>query len=191
MPSRTDMKALVLLVVIYGVAIGPMRAKAEQSNETYSEESVLSEASSFLGEGAEGIGDVIEKLFKDLGKPNAYIEGQEARGALGIGARCGNRTLFLKCGGQTEVHWVCLLGSRRVRTHRRSLFWSIHLPSVEALFQRFPAWDRSFYFVGGVSANYHQVDDTILAPIRLGAGLLAGVNIGYMKYTHSKTWNPF
>ena len=66
-----------------------------------------------------------------------------------------------------------------------------HLPNVEALFQRFPALDGSFYFVGGVSANYHQVDDTILAPIRLGAGLRAGVNIGYMKYTRSKTWNPF
>ena len=65
------------------------------------------------------------------------------------------------------------------------------LPNVDALFQRFPALDGSFYFVGGVSANYHQVDDIILAPIRLGAGFRAGVNIGYMKYTRSRTWNPF
>ena len=65
------------------------------------------------------------------------------------------------------------------------------LPNVDALFRRFPALDGSFYFVGGVSANYHQADDIILAPIRLGAGFRAGVNIGYMKYTRSKTWNPF
>ena len=192
MPSRIDMRALVLLVVIYGAAIGPVRADAEQSNATYSEESVLGKASSFLGEGAEGVGDVIEKLFEDLGKPNAYIKGQEASGALGIGARYGNGTLFLKSGGQTKVHWSGPSIGLDAGANASKVFVLVyHLPNVEALFQRLPALDGSFYFVGGVSANYHQVDDTILAPIRLGAGLRAGVNIGYMKYTRSKTWNPF
>ena len=77
MPSRIDMRALVLLVVIYGAAIGPVRADAEQSNATYSEESVLGEASSFLGEGAEGVGDVIEKLFEDLGNPTLTLRARK------------------------------------------------------------------------------------------------------------------
>ncbi|MEE8055884.1 MAG: EipA family protein, partial [Gammaproteobacteria bacterium] len=29
------------------------------------------------------------------------------------------------------------------------------------------------------------------APIRLGGGLRAGVNVGYMKYSRERTWNPF
>ncbi len=192
MRSSFDIRALMLLVAIYGVAGDSVRADDEQSNGTYSEESVLSEASDFLGEGAEGIGDVIEKLFKDLGKPNAYIKGQEASGALGIGARYGNGTLVLKSGNQTKVHWSGPSIGFDAGANVSKVFVLVYqLPNVKALFQRFPALDGSFYFVGGVSANYHQVDDIILAPIRLGAGLRAGVNIGYMKYTRSRTWNPF
>jgi hypothetical protein len=66
-----------------------------------------------------------------------------------------------------------------------------HLPSTDALFQRFPALDGGLYFVVGVSANYHQSGNIILAPMRLGVGLRAGVNVGYMKYACKKTWNPF
>ena len=63
--------------------------------------------------------------------------------------------------------------------------------TIDNLFQRFPAIDGSYYFVGGVGANYHQSGKIILAPIRLGVGLRAGINVGYMKYTRERTWNPF
>ena len=66
-----------------------------------------------------------------------------------------------------------------------------NLPNTEAIFQRFPAIDGSFYFIGGVGANYHQVDNLVLAPMRFGAGFRAGVNIGYMHYRKEKSWNPF
>jgi hypothetical protein len=79
--------------------------------------------------------------------------------------------LYLKAGGTTKVHWS---GP------------SIGFDAGANVSKVFV-----FYVIGGVSANYHQADDIILAPIRLGAGLRAGVNIGYMKYTRRKTWNPF
>ena len=66
-----------------------------------------------------------------------------------------------------------------------------HLPNSEALFQRFPAVDGSFYYVGGAGINYQQRDNIILAPIRLGVGLRAGASIGYVHYTKTKTLNPF
>ena len=66
-----------------------------------------------------------------------------------------------------------------------------NLPSHATIFQRFPAIDGSFYYIGGVGANYHQVDNIVLAPIRLGVGFRAGVNVGYMSYSREKTWNPF
>ena len=161
------------------------------ADDTFDQDSVLSEANEFLGDGAEGIAEVIEKIFADMGRPNAFIKGQEASGALVIGARYGNGTLHRK-GGNKKVHWSGPSIGFDAGANASKVFVLIyHLPNVDALFQRFPAIDGSFYFVGGVSANYHQSGDIILAPVRLGAGLRAGVNIGYMKYTRKKTWNPF
>ena len=160
--------------------------------DTYDQDSVLEDASEFLGEGAEGIAEVIEKLFADLGKPNAVIKGKEASGALGIGARYGDGTLHFKSGGNTKVHWTGpSIGFDAGGNVSKVFVLVYHLPNADTLFQRFPAVDGSIYVVGGISANYHQSGDIILAPIRLGAGLRTGINVGYMKYTKESTWNPF
>ncbi len=164
---------------------------ATADDGTYTRDSVLTEAGDFLGAGAEGVAEVIEKLFQDLGRPTGFIKGNEASGALGIGARYGNGTLQLKSGGGRTVHWTGPSIGFDAGANASKVFVLVyHLHQVDDLFQRFPALDGSFYFVGGVSANYHQSGDIILAPIRLGGGLRAGVNIGYMKYTREKTWNP-
>ena len=65
-----------------------------------------------------------------------------------------------------------------------------HLPATDALFKRFPAVEGSIYLVAGIGANYHQSGDIILAPIRTGMGLRAGVNFGYLHYTRRKSWIP-
>lgn len=177
------------LAILISIAAIPGSTFGE---ETFGQQSVLNEATAFLGEGTEGVAEVVEKLFSDLGKPNAIIRGQEASGALGLGARYGDGTLQRKSGGNTAVHWSGPSIGFDAGANASKVFVLVyHLPNTEALFQRFPALDGSFYFVGGVSANYHQSGDIILAPIRLGVGLRAGVNIGYMKYTRKKTWNPF
>jgi hypothetical protein len=177
---------------LFALLIGILTAVDTAAEETFNRDSVLAEAGEFLGAGAQGVAEVIEKLFSDLGQPNAIIKGQEASGALGIGARYGNGTLRFKRGGSTPVHWAGPSVGFDAGANASKVFVLVyHLPNADALFQRFPALDGSFYFVGGVSANYHQSGDIILAPIRLGGGLRAGVNIGYMKYTRTKTWNPF
>lgn len=162
------------------------------ADDGYEKDTVINDAANFFGEGAAGIGEVIEKIFKDQGKPNAIIKGEEASGALGVGARYGSGTLKMKSGGSTTVHWTGpSIGFDAGGNVSKVYVLVYHLPNVDALFQRFPAIDGSLYFVGGISANYHQSDNIILAPMRLGAGLRAGVNVGYMKYTREKTWNPF
>lgn len=174
----------------------PQALLAEQAEGagkgTFDKGSILHDASEFLGEGAEGVADVIEKLFEDLGEPNAYIKGKEASGALGIGARYGDGTLVTHAGASSKVHWTGpSIGFDAGGNVSRVFVLIYDLPSAGALFQRFPAVDGSLYVIGGVSANYHQSDGIILAPIRLGAGLRSGINVGYMKYTRKKTWNPF
>lgn len=188
-PEYRNAKRLASACVLLLLCCGAGFATADDS--TYEQGSVLKEAGDFLGAGAEGVAEVIEKLFQDLGRPTGFIKGNEASGALGIGARYGNGTLSLKGGTQQTVHWTGPSIGFDAGANASKVFVLVyHLHRVDDLFQRFPALDGSFYFVGGVSANYHQSGDIILAPIRLGGGLRAGVNIGYMKYTRKKTWNP-
>ncbi|MEQ8427479.1 MAG: DUF1134 domain-containing protein [Gammaproteobacteria bacterium] len=179
----------IIILLFASLLISFQSVKAE---DTYNEDSVIDDAADFFGEGAEGVAEVIEKIFKDQGQPNAIIKGEEASGALGVGARYGNGTLYFKSGGSSKVHWTGpSIGFDAGGNVSKVYVLVYHLPSTDALMQRFPAIDGSFYFVGGISANYHQSDNIILAPMRLGAGLRAGVNVGYMKYTREKTWNPF
>jgi len=162
------------------------------AEDNYDKSTVLNDAEKFFGEGTEGLGDVIEKILKEYGEPNAVITGEEASAAIGIGARYGSGTLRMKSGGDTTVHWTGpTIGFDAGANASKVYVLVYHLPNTDALFQRFPAIDGSLYFVGGISASYHQLDKIILAPLRLGAGLRAGVNVGYMKYTRKKTWNPF
>ena len=51
------------------------------AEDSYEKDTVINDAADFFGEGAAGIGEVIEKIFKDQGKPNAIIKGEEASGA--------------------------------------------------------------------------------------------------------------
>ena len=163
-----------------------------RAEDTYDEATILKEADSFFGEGAEGLGKVIEKIFKDMGRPNAYIKGQEASGAVIVGARYGDGTLIQKNGSTRKVHWTGPSIGFDAGGNLSKVFVLIYnLPNSEAIFDYFPAVDGSFYFIGGVGANYHQLDDIVLAPMRFGAGFRAGINIGYMHYRKEKSWNPF
>ncbi|MDX1519025.1 MAG: DUF1134 domain-containing protein [Gammaproteobacteria bacterium] len=172
------------------LVITPLQTVADSGG--YSQDTVLEDAADFFGEGAAGIGEVVEKVFSDLGQPNAIIKGEEASGALGIGARYGNGVLQMKSGASSTVHWTGPSIGFDAGANVSKVYVLVYkLPNVDTLFQRFPAVDGSIYVIGGISANYHQSGDIILAPIRLGAGLRTGVNVGYMKYTREKTWNPF
>ena len=179
-----------LFILFFCLTLFSTASFAEEDN--YSEDTVFDDAADFFGEGTEGLGEVIEKIFKEHGRPNAIIKGEEASGALGVGARYGSGTLNMKSGGNMTVHWTGpSIGFDAGANASKVYVLVYHLPNTDALFQRFPAIDGSLYFIGGISANYHQSDNIILAPMRLGAGLRAGVNVGYMKYTREKTWNPF
>lgn len=182
---------LVLLLLLPFTAVAEEKS-SQSSQETYSQETVIDDAAEFFGEGAENVGEVIAKVFEDLGEPNAIIKGTEASGAFVVGARYGDGTLQMKAGPSAKVFWTGPSIGFDAGGNLSKVYVLVYsLPNTDAIFKRFPAVDGSFYLVGGVSANYHQSDNIKLAPIRLGAGLRSGVNIGYMHYTREKTWNPF
>jgi len=161
-------------------------------DDTFDQDSVLRDAEQFFGRSTEGLAKVNEKAFREQGRPNAYVKGEEVAGAIAVGLRYGNGTLVLKEGKPRPVWWTGPSIGFDLGANASKVFVLVyHLPRPGALFQRFPGVDGSFYFVGGAGINYQQRDRIVLAPIRLGVGLRTGASVGYMHYTAKKTYNPF
>ncbi len=166
--------------------------KADAQAAVFEMGEITAAADGAFGEATEGVAMVIEKIFADLGKPNAYIVGREGSGALIVGLRYGRGKLFSKVEGEREVFWTGPsvgpdVGGDASRTF--TLIYNLH--DTDELFQRFAAVEGKAYLIGGVSANYHQRGDIVLVPIRLGAGWRLGANVGYLKYTREGRVIPF
>ena len=165
---------------------------ATDDKDTYDQDSVIKDATEFFGKSTEGLAKVIEKAFKEHGRPNGYIKGEEVSGAITVGLRYGNGRLTLKNYDSKEVYWQGPSIGFDLGGNASKVFVLVyHLPKTDDIFQRFPGVDGSLYFVAGAGINYQQSGDIILAPIRLGVGLRAGASVGYMHYTRKKSWNPF
>ena len=187
---------LLVLAIIAAFAAGPAFAADEKKKpaegDTFDQDSVLHDAEAFFGKGAEGLAKVIEKAFKENGRPSGYIRGQEAAGAITVGLIYGDGTLVMKNAKARRVFWSGPSIGFDFGANASKVFVLVyHMKNSGALFQRVPAVDGSFYYVGGAGINYQRRGGITLAPIRLGVGLRAGVSIGYVHYTPKKTYNPF
>jgi hypothetical protein len=159
---------------------------------TFDQQSVINAATGVFGKGAEGLGKAVERVFQELGRPNAYITGSEVGGAVGVGLRYGNGMLYHKVEGERPVHWTGPSIGFDVGGDASKTFTLVYnLNDTEDLFHRFPAVEGKLYFVGGFAVSYHRRGNVVVAPIRLGAGLRAGVNVGYLNYTRKRTFIPF
>jgi hypothetical protein len=166
-------------------------ATATTGSATYDQQTVIREATGVFGEGAEGLGKIVEQVFNDLGEPNAYIVGQEASAAIIAGVRYGDGILYHKIEGERKVHWNGpSVGFDLGGDASKSFTLVYNLNDTEDLYRRYPAIEGKLYFVGGFSVNYHQRDNVILAPIRLGAGWRLGANIGYIHYSKKRRFIP-
>lgn len=166
--------------------------KGDAQAAAYEIGEITAAADGAFGEATEGVAMVIEKIFADLGKPNAYIVGREGGGALVVGLRYGRGKLFSKVEGEREVFWTGPsigpdVGGDASRTF--TLVYNLH--DTDEIFQRFPAVEGKAYLIGGVSANYHQRGNIVLVPVRLGAGWRLGANVGYLKYSREGRVIPF
>lgn len=159
---------------------------------TYRKDDLIGAAETTLGKGAKGLAQVIEKILRDQGEPTAYISGREAGAALVAGLRYGSGTLFHKIEGQKPVYWTGPSVGFDAGLNAASTFVLVYnLHDAQELYQRFPAGEGNAYFVGGVTASYMRSGDIVLIPIRLGAGVRLGANVGYMKFTNKSRWLPF
>jgi len=159
---------------------------------TYGDDDVLDAAEGVFGKGAKGLAGIIEKTLKNQGRPNAYIAGREASGAFVVGLRYGSGTLSHKVAGDQKIYWTGPSVGFDVGGDATKVFVLVYnLYDTEDLYKRFPSGEGRLYFVGGFSATYLRRGNIVLIPIRLGVGWRAGVNAGYMKFTHKSKWMPF
>ena len=167
-------------------------ARASVRAAAYDAGEIAIAADEAFGSAAEGMGKMIEKIFKDLGEPNGYIVGREGGGAMIVGLRYGKGQLHSKVEGERTVYWTGpSIGPDVGGDASRTFTLVYNLNDTQDLFDRFPAVEGRAYLIGGVSANYHQKGNIILVPVRLGAGWRLGANIGYLKYAPEATLFPF
>lgn len=169
----------------------PAGAADEDKDSTYDQDSILKAAADFFGQTTEGLAKVVEKAFKEQGRPNAYIKGEEASAAITVGVRYGEGELLMK-GGGTKVFWAGPSIGFDLGANASKVFTLVYrLPKASAIYQRFPGVDGSLYYIGGAGINYQRLNGITLAPIRLGVGLRAGASVGYIHYRREKSLNPF
>ncbi len=173
-------------------APGPSPQQQSNKATTYDEDEIVHRASDFMGVTAETAGGIIEKTFKDQGRPSAYIAGEEGSGAFVAGLRYGKGLLYMKGRPAMTVYWQGpSVGFDAGGNGSRVFVLCYNLQYPDAIFRRFPGVDGSAYFIGGLGVNYQRADAITLAPIRAGVGFRLGANLGYLSYSRHRNIIPF
>ncbi len=181
----------VVAVIAVMLSIPSSPAIADEEN-TFSAQEISDAAEGFFGSTTQGLAEIIEKVFSDLGRPTAYITGEEVSGAFVVGLRYGKGDLNIKAGGTSKIFWQGPSIGFDIGGNASKTFVLVYgATSKEKLYARFPGVEGTFYLVAGLGVNYQGDGDVTLAPIRTGVGLRQGANIGYLHYSDAHSWIPF
>ena len=165
--------------------------RSQDSAKSYEQSEVVAAVSTHLGVTSESAATAIERLFKDRGRPVGYITGEEGGGALTIGARYGEGTLWMKDGRTMKTYWQGPTVGFDAGADASKVFTLVYgLGDTQDLYRRFPGVGGSAYLVGGMAINYQRANGITLAPVRTGVGLRLGANIGYTSYTRKRSLIP-
>lgn len=163
-----------------------------EPGEGYTIEEIQDATRGVFGTVSTGLGSVLEHAFSAYGRPSAYVLGKEGGGAFLAGVRYGSGTLYLRHGGTRAVYWHGpSLGYDFGAAGSRTLFLIYGLNDPEAIFRAYTGIDGSAYVVGGIGLTVLKGGPVIMTPIRSGMGLRVGANVGYVRFTREKSWNPF
>lgn len=175
-----------------GPAPGERPMLAGGPDDTYTRSEIVDALEDYMGVSAETAGSLVERLFAEQGRPNAYIYGEEGSGAIGVGARYGKGTLITKTGDVVPVYWQGPSVGWDIGGNASKTFTLVYnLPAADYIYRRFPGVEGSAYLVGGVGVNYQRADGITLAPMRAGVGARLGANIGYLSYSRQRNVLPF
>ena len=167
-------------------------AWADSHPSRFTDNELVDNGHRFFGGLSRDIAEAIQSATKRWGQPNAYILGQEAGGAFVGGLRYGEGSMYTRNAGDRRIYWQGpSVGFDAGADGDRTMMLVYNLRSVDAIFQRFGGIDGSAYLIGGFGHLALGADDMMVVPIRTGVGARLGINIGYLKFTRTSTWNPF
>ena len=167
-------------------------ASDRPTNGYYSQGEIAEKGRGFFGSITQGLASAIEYTYQNVGRPNGYILGEDGGGAFFAGLRYGEGTLYTKDAGDHNVYWQGpSIGYDIGGEGSKIMILVYDMSNPGDIYHRFGGVEGSTYLVGGVAVQLQKRGDLTLAIIRSGVGLRLGVNVGYLKYTRSPTWNPF
>jgi len=182
------------LAMLLSLAAAPQGAHAAAGSlsDTYTPDELVETGGEFFGSIAQGLASLVERAVSQFGLPNGYILGEEAGGALLVGLRYGEGNLYTRNAGDHQLFWQGpTIGFDVGGDGSKVMMLVYNLNAVEDIYGRYPGVDGSAYAVAGLGMTALKYRDVIIVPIRSGIGLRAGINVGYLKFTPTATWNPF
>lgn len=187
------LKRLAQIAVLLLAFLPAAPALAQGSlSDTYSGEELIESGNEFFGSAAQGLASLVERAVSQFGLPNGYILGQEAGGALFIGAKYGEGTLYTRNAGQFSIYWQGpSIGFDVGGDGSKVMMLVYNLSSIQEILGRYPGVDGSAYIIGGLGMTVTKRGAVVVVPIRSGVGARLGINVGYLKFTQEPTWNPF
>lgn len=173
------------------LSAAPTSADDNAKDDTFSANEVVQAGSDFFGISTEVMAKAVQRVFEDLGEPDAYIKGEEGSGAIIVGLRYGSGWLIRKGFDPEKVYWRGPSIGFDVGGNGSKVFTLVYnLKEKQRLLQRFPGVEGSFYFIAGLGVNYLRSGGVTLAPMRTGIGWRAGVNAHYQVYSDRRDWFP-
>jgi hypothetical protein len=194
MKRRELMHDLFWGALAAGLTSVPASAEETERNDedvTFTENEITQSAANFFGVATEATAKVVQRVFSDQGRPDAYVKGDEGSGAFVVGVRYGSGWLIRKKFEPKKVFWRGPSIGFDVGGNASKVFTLIYnLKKENRLYQRFPGVEGSYYFVAGIGVLYMRSGGVTLAPMRTGVGLRAGVNAQYQEFTEKRDWFP-
>ena len=191
-PRLRQLFALLLCGFLLSAPAGHAQGQFPPKVEDFSESTLVISAAKYLGTTAESMAEIMDNVFSQYGIPDAIIRGEEVSAAVVFGLRYGRGTLEMQSGAQHPIYWRGPSAGVDTGGNAAKSFTLVYgIQNVEEVYSRFGGVDGSAFYLGGVAVNYLQRDNIVMAPMRAGVGLRAGVSIGYLKFTRDSGWFPF
>jgi hypothetical protein len=189
---RSLVKRFLAAAVVALAFAGTAQHASAQANAQYTGDQLVTAGTGFFTQLSGNLAAVIEEAISRFGLPNGYILGQTAGGAFIGGVRIGEGTLYTQNAGTLPVHWIGpSIGFDVGGDASQTMMLVYNLPSVEAVYQRFFGVSGSAFLVGGIGMTVLTNNNITVVPIVSGLGARLGFNIGYLKFTATRTINPF
>jgi hypothetical protein len=191
MIRRFMLAGAIAMAAVFAAAPAAEPASETSDDATYTEHEITQATANFFGTTTEVAAKAVQRVFKDLGQPDAYIKGDEGSGAFVVGARYGSGWLIRKNHDPKKVYWKGPSIGFDIGGNASKCFTLVYnLKSERRLYQRFPGVEGSIYYVAGIGVLYMRSGGVTLAPMRTGVGLRAGVNAQYEVFSDKRDWFP-